>query len=296
MRLPKGGIAFFDSGIGGLTVMATCEAYFDEGVFYYYGDNTHAPYGNLPPEKIRRYVLKAFKKFQKLNVRAAVVACNTATAVCVEELRKKYDFPIIGAEPAVYTAAKRGGEVWVLTTRATFESERFRLLCERARENFPFVKIRPVACDGLAGAIERNLLDENYDYSSYLPQGKPTAVVLGCTHYVYIEEQIKAHYACRVYHGNEGIARQLLRLLEVEKRKNRDERPPPQKYDNFLGLLTTIFPFLKAKGKEKTKTNKSSHIKHRNVAKNQEKLQIVFLGKRRKNNQKIHKQTYVREA
>ena len=107
MQIAEGGIAFFDSGIGGLTVLAECCRQIKGGVFYYYGDNTHAPYGNLPPEKIKEYVFQAFEKFRRLKVRAAVIACNTATAVCVEELRKKYDFPIIGAEPAVYSAAAK---------------------------------------------------------------------------------------------------------------------------------------------------------------------------------------------
>ena len=296
MCIPKGGIAFFDSGIGGLTVLAACEKYFPGDVFYYYGDNTHAPYGNLPPEKIRQYVLKAFEEFRRLNVRAAVIACNTATAVCVEELRKKYDFPIVGAEPAVYTASAKGGEVWVLTTRATFESERFRLLCRRASEKYPQAKIVPIACDRLAGEIERNLLVKNYDYTPFLPQGAPKAIVLGCTHYVYIEEWIKRRYGCEIYHGNEGMARRLLTLLGESNEKNRDGQPPRNKRRSILGFLTTVFRFFGGKGEWNTKTNKSSRLKPLNPAKNKEKTRIVFLGKKRKNNQKIYKKTYVRKG
>ena len=63
MRVLKGGVAFFDSGIGGLTVLSACEKRFDSGVFYYYGDNTHAPYGNLPPKKIKKYVVDSKNGF-----------------------------------------------------------------------------------------------------------------------------------------------------------------------------------------------------------------------------------------
>ena len=296
MCIPKGGIAFFDSGIGGLTVLAACEKYVPGELFYYYGDNTHAPYGNLPPEKIRQYVLEAFEKFRRLKVRAAVIACNTATAVCVEELRKKYDFPIVGAEPAVCIAAAKGGEVWVLTTRATFESERFRQLCRRASEKFPQAKIIPIACDRLAGEIERNLLVQNYDYTPFLPQGSPKAIVLGCTHYVYIEEWIKARYGCEIYHGNEGMVRRLLTLLGASNEKSRDERPPHKKRRSILGFLTTVFHFFERKEGNDIKANKSSHIKPLNPAKNKEKPRIVFLGKRAKNNRKIYKKTYVRKS
>ena len=182
--VPKGGIAFFDSGIGGLTVLATCKKYIEEENFYYYGDNEHAPYGNLHPKKIKRYVFKVFKKLQRLNVRAVVVACNTATAVCLDDLRKKFHFPIIGVEPAVREASRSGGEVLVLATCATCNSKRFHILCDRIQKEYPCAQIKGVGCAGLAEAIEKNWSKGEYDYTPFLPQATPGAVVLGCNHYV----------------------------------------------------------------------------------------------------------------
>lgn len=213
MKVVHGGVAFFDSGIGGLTVLAACRKHFPREYFYYYGDNRHAPYGNLDLKKIRRYVLSAFDKFQRLEVKAAVVACNTVTALCIEELREKYSFPIIGAEPAVLTAARRGGEVWVLTTRATYNSARFISLCARAQEKYPKSIIKPIACDCLAGVIEANIQDKDFNYTLALPQGNPNSVVLGCTHYIYIKEKIRSFYGCDVLDGNEGIAKRLCAVL-----------------------------------------------------------------------------------
>ena len=111
---PKGGIAFFDSGIGGLTTLSSCVDYAQAhnlgGInYYYYGDNFHAPYGNLSEGQIFSYVDEIFSRFKSLEVSAAVLACNTATAVCAERLREKYTFPIIGLEPAILPAAKEGG-------------------------------------------------------------------------------------------------------------------------------------------------------------------------------------------
>ncbi len=226
MRIPTGGIAFFDSGIGGLTVLAECRKLLPSETFYYYGDNDRAPYGNLPKEKIRKYVLQAFRQFRKRRVKAVVLACNTATAVCIDELRKKYAFPIIGAEPAVYTAAAEGGEVLVLSTRATYESPRFRALCRRAKDRFPRANVRACACDGLAGAIERGLFHCKINFADYLPEGKPKTVVLGCTHYGYIKKQIAAHYGCKVLDGNGGIA---LRLRYILKNQPVDHSRPRRK-------------------------------------------------------------------
>ena len=130
--MQKGKIAFFDSGIGGLTVLRSCLERLDGYIYYYYGDNARAPYGNLSKENIRRYVLEAFDCFCDLGVDGAVVACNTATAVCMEELRERYAFPIVGTEPAIYPAAAMGGEVLVLATRATVVRERINRQIGRA--------------------------------------------------------------------------------------------------------------------------------------------------------------------
>lgn len=296
MRIPKGGVAFFDSGIGGLTVLAACKKCQGDVPFYYYGDNTHAPYGNLPVKKIRKYVFKAFKRFLRLKVRAAVIACNTATAVCVEELRKKFPFPIIGAEPAVCLAAERGGKVAVLATRATCESERFGALCERARRLFPEAEIRAYPCEGLAGEIEQKIFDREYDYTAHLPKISADAVVLGCTHYIYIVEQIRRFYACPIYDGNEGIARRLSIVLQQKTDgenfacENREKQPPSEKNAPILGLLTTERG---RRGERQKISNKRSQKYSKKRPKTRKCGEVIFLGKQRKNNEKTYKQTFV---
>ena len=213
MQIPQGGVAFFDSGIGGLTVLAKCKQRLPNEIFYYYGDNERAPYGNLPPDQIERYVFQAFDELQSLKIKAAVIACNTATAVCAEKLRAKYTFPIVGAEPAVFSAAKTDGDVFVLTTRATCNSPRFLSLCTRAQQRNPKARIFPKPCDCLAGEIEKHLFDPAYDFTPLLPQGNPAAVVLGCTHYIYLKKKIEKFYGAPTFDGNEGIAKRLAYFL-----------------------------------------------------------------------------------
>ena len=291
MRIPKGGIAFFDSGIGGLTVLSACEKRLQSGLFYYYGDNQHAPYGNLPVKKIRRYVFKAFRKFSRLRVSAAVIACNTATAVCVEELRAKYSFPIIGAEPAVYTAAAKGGRVLILATRATCESDRLAKLCQRASERFPNAKIRTYACERLAEEIERNADRAGYDFTSHLPKLEADAVVLGCTHYIYIVEQIARHFGCPIYDGNDGIARQLARVLKKQNNltPNWDWRPFEVHFDHKLGRLT---PKKNKFALCQKITNKRSQKMGKNAMKYSKAPIVFFLGKQREYNEKTRKQMF----
>ena len=257
MRYPSGGIAFFDSGIGGLTTLATCVEYakihfLGDFNYFYYGDNFNAPYGNLPENQIFEYVDRAFAFFQELRVRAVVIACNTVTAVCADRLRKKYPFPIIGLEPAILPSVKQGGETFVLATRATCNSDKFKNLCEKAKTSYPNSKLSVFACDGLAGEIEKGLGKSDKSYLDFLPNGKPDGVVLGCTHYIYIRKQIELFYECKTYDGNEGVARQLFnQLFQIEKEdleyekivfKNHFQLSIFQKNDFFLKtqpLVTT---------------------------------------------------------
>ncbi len=293
MSIPKGGIAFFDSGIGGLTVLAECVKALPGELYYYYGDNRHAPYGNRKDAQIRRLALRAFKRFKRLRVRAVVVACNTVTAVCIDELRKRYDFPILGVEPAVLDACRSGGEVFVFTTKATNQSARFQTLCQKAERQNTGTIIRQIACDGLAGAIERHLFDKGYDYSPFLPKGTPTAVVLGCTHYVYLKDYVKKQYACPVFDGNEGVAKRLKSTLNAKP----------------LGRVTTFRPFLtpnrlfrlrkSRKGVVKTLNIKTNIRSRFCVRKNATHLEtsgigrICFLGRDKQKNEKTYKQMFV---
>ncbi|MBQ2769251.1 MAG: aspartate/glutamate racemase family protein [Clostridia bacterium] len=280
MSIPKGGVGFFDSGIGGLTVLSACRKVLPKEVFYYLGDNGHAPYGNLKEEEIMRYVRKAMEKFVRLQARAVVIACNTVTAVCIERLRKEYPFPIIGAEPAVFSAAKKGGEVFVLTTRATFNSPRFQALCVRAGESFPNSLVKPIPCDVLAGAIEECLLEKDFDFTPLLPKGNPNGVVLGCTHYVYIEEVVKRYYGCEVYHGNEGIANRLRAVLKkgvegADFCKNQGETTTDIHGGNFSKKKGLFWK------KKAVKKEKNFFFEN-----------IYFLGKYGKINKKRHKQMF----
>jgi glutamate racemase len=222
MQIPSGGVFFFDSGIGGLNVLSACRKVLPNIPFYYFGDNLNAPYGNKSPLEIKKLVFNAFKQVETLSPVCAVLACNTATAVCAEDLRKKYSFPIIGVEPAPIPALKTAKSVGVLSTKATYQSARFSRLLTQARSSYPSATITPVACDNLAGEIEKHILGLEYDYTPLLPPINADAIVLGCTHYLYIKKQIHGFYSAPVFDGNEGVANRLKNIILT---KIRDKQP-----------------------------------------------------------------------
>ncbi len=276
MQYREGGIAFFDSGIGGLTVLHACVRRFMGERFYYFGDNVHAPYGNKSQQEITALTIRAFEFFHALGVKAAVIACNTVTAVCAETLRKKYPFPIIGAEPAINVAAQKGGKVLVLATAATCESARFLSLCKGVGDRYPHATLLIHPCYTLAEAVERNIEKGELDLSIHIPTMHPTSVVLGCTHYIYIKEQISRYYSCPVFDGNLGISTHLSTVLQSAK----------------IGELSTkstkiIHTYPKSRDKQPLfTTNKFSCFLTQNSN------QICFIGESKDKNKQIYERMF----
>lgn len=204
-------VGIFDSGIGGLTVLKECVRFAPQARYFYYGDNARAPYGSRSEDEIRSFTREALRLFQRKRTDAVVIACNTATAVAVDEMRREFRFPIIGVEPAVKPAAEHCKNVLVLATERTAESARMKMLSNR----FPDCSFRIFPCINLAGAIEKYFVSgERFLLSAHLPSGSYDGVVLGCTHYAFFGEQISSFYSAPVYDGSGGVAKRLVSVLE----------------------------------------------------------------------------------
>lgn len=199
-------VCFFDSGIGGLNLLYECVIRLPCVDFIYFADNYRVPYGNLGREKILKYTEETFDKIAAVKPAAAVAACNTVTAQCIENLRNKYPFEIIGIQPAVKPAAAIGGKCLVLATKATAGSEPLkRLVSQYGNGNAEIY-----ACADLAEYIEKNIFDlKSGEVEKLLPEVAADSVVLGCTHYVYIKEVIEKYYNCPVFDGIIGTADRL---------------------------------------------------------------------------------------
>ncbi|MDE6868358.1 MAG: aspartate/glutamate racemase family protein, partial [Clostridia bacterium] len=180
--------------------------------FTYFADNFRVPYGNLTREELISRVDEIFEEIAKTNPAAAVVACNTVTAQCIDFLRNKYGFPILGIQPAIKPAVESGGKCLVLATPSTVKSNAFKSLLEK----YGGSKTRVVACDKLAYYIEQNILNLSKEgVESLLPKCAADTVVLGCTHYVLAEKIIQSFYNCPVFDGISGTADHLKEVLGI---------------------------------------------------------------------------------
>jgi len=218
-------IGVFDSGVGGLSVLRALQAELPQERFVYVADSGHAPYG----ERDDAYLLQRSRAITDYllathAIKALVVACNTATAAAIATLRaQRPGLPIVGIEPALKPAAahSRTRRVGVLATRATLQSEKFAGLLRRQDASAHFVL---QACDGLADAIERfddaairalchTHLNAMGPFGS--AAGSMDTLVLGCTHYPFVTEQLTQHTGTEVvfFEGGVPVARQTQRVL-----------------------------------------------------------------------------------
>ena len=210
-------IGVLDSGVGGISVLRSLVRVLPDERYLYYGDTRNAPYGDRAEAEIRALTRAAAEHLLEQGVKALVIACNTATSAAVKVLRGELDIPVIGVEPALKPAAMaRGqGKVLVMATAATLRQDKFQSLMERYGQD---ALVAP--CPGLMEFAERGELDspalDAYLDERLLPlRGERIdAVVLGCTHYVFLRSAVARHVpGARLFDGNLGTARRLEALL-----------------------------------------------------------------------------------
>ena len=210
-------IGVFDSGVGGVGTLAEMTRLMPCEDFLFYGDTAHAPYGTKAREMVMGYVRGVMEHLLRQDVKAVAIACNTATSVAAAELRAEYDLPIIGIEPALKPAheMRHGGSILVLATPMTLRLEKFRRLMSQYGDGAV-----PLPCPGLMELVENEAFEQagRYLEEHFSPYdlSRVDAVVLGCTHYVFLRPVLKdiLPETVQVLDGNLGTARQLRRVLE----------------------------------------------------------------------------------
>ncbi|WP_223671255.1 glutamate racemase [Kangiella shandongensis] len=214
-------IGIFDSGVGGLSVYQAVRKHLPKESCVYFADSAYAPYGKLPREELHKRCQHIADYFIERNVKAMVIACNTATALMADWLRAEYDLPIIALEPAIKPAASltRSGHIGVFATENTLHSERYqRLVAQYARDT----SIHQVACHGFVEQVEKGELDSPKtlalikQYLQPLLEYKVDTLVLGCTHYPFLASSIKkvaGAASLKLLDTAEPVSLQLTRVL-----------------------------------------------------------------------------------
>ena len=212
-------IAVFDSGVGGISVLRELVRVMPGENYLYFGDSANAPYGTKTPEQVRQLTFAAVEQLLDRGVKALVIACNTATAAAIDDLRKKYpDRIITGIEPAIKPAVKRfpTGRIGIMATPVTLKENKLarQLVC------FPDANLIPIPAPGLVELVESGQADspETVALLQALLKdhiGKLDALVLGCTHYPFAANAIRQVMGdIPLFDGGYGTARQTQKRLQ----------------------------------------------------------------------------------
>ena len=218
-------IGVFDSGVGGISVLADLACQLPDEQYVYFGDSDNAPYGARSNKEVKQLSLNAVDYLLNFKIKALVVACNTATSVAINELRNNLDIPVIGMEPALKPGIElnKQGKVVVMATDVTLREKKFNDLIQKLKYATNVIKM---PCLGLVEMIEKGgkHSDKIRDYikNVFLQYNidEIGVIVLGCTHYIFVKDIIVDIVGknIAIVDGNLGTVRHVKHLLQADNK------------------------------------------------------------------------------
>lgn len=213
-------IAFFDSGLGGLTVLHEALKQMPNEQYIYFADSDNTPYGTQSTAAIKALVFDAVEFLIQHDIKALVLACNTATSVVIKDLRQKYSLPIIGMEPAIKPALEllSNKKTLICATKKTLAENKLRLLIENLNATN---KVERLSLQKLVSFAEKFEFEGN-PVRHYLNQSfskinwtEFDSIVLGCTHFIYFKEIIRQLIPPHIHilDGNKGTIKHLQDMI-----------------------------------------------------------------------------------
>lgn len=215
-------IGVFDSGLGGLSVLKHLKQNLQNQSFQYIADSRNAPYGNKSDSYIRQRSAEISNFLVDNQVSAIVVACNTATAAAVQNIRDSLSIPVVAVEPGLKPASlqTKTGKIGVLATASTLKSTQYKNLASRFSKDVTFYE---QAAYGLVEQIEAGKLEDASTYNlvreylqPMLEQGVDS-IVLGCTHYPFLLKVFRdiAGSEINIIDTGGAISDQLIRVMST---------------------------------------------------------------------------------
>lgn len=261
-------IGIFDSGLGGLSVWKACKDLLPQESFVYFADQTNCPYGPRPQHEIKELCHRIVKSLLANQAKLIVVACNTATAAAIKDLRKQYSLPFVGMEPAIKPAAAQSisKTIGILATEGTLKGDLFQHTKARYAED---VEVILQVGHGLVELVEtgktRGKEAEQLLEKFLLPMKARglDQLVLGCTHYPFLTESIRKILGpgTDILDPAPAVAKQMKRILSAQGLLNPNKQQGTDLFytngaleqaqksvDNLSSLLGAKIEFLQMRG------------------------------------------------
>jgi glutamate racemase len=212
-------IGLFDSGIGGLSILRALEKELPLESFVYLADESNFPYGEKSKEELKQIARSNCQFLLKLGCKLIVVACNTATVNTIDSLRKKFAVPIVGIEPAVKPAAEQSEKgILILSSPKAAESRQLEQLINKYANK---IDVYNVGCLALVKSIEKEK-PVKPALKACLPRevlNKIDIIILGCTHFPLVKEQISEYLnnQIKIIEPSIAVAKQVKKRLEEQE-------------------------------------------------------------------------------
>lgn len=223
-------IGIFDSGVGGLTVLAEIRKNLPNENIIYLGDTKNFPYGNKTKEQIIEFSIQNVETLIQKGVKVIVIACGTATSQAIEELQSKFEIPIIGIiEPTVqYIQSQNYKEIGVIATQGTIRSGAWE---QKLKQSIPEIKVTNKACPMLAEIAEEGKAQSEQgrkvikEYMEPFKERNIDKIILGCTHYPIYEKIIREELGYEVELINTGVtvSKYLQKYLKDKGLENQEK-------------------------------------------------------------------------
>lgn len=249
-------IGFFDSGLGGLTCIPHLTKALPEEKIIYFGDTARTPYGSKATSTIRSFSMQIADFLVQNDVKMIVIACNTVSSTCLEDLQERFpDIPIVGIiKPAVSKVAEscgNGSRVGIIGTKVTIKSEQYNSLILKLRSD---LNIYSTPCPAFVPLIEEGIIRNDimdmcikYYLDDFILENRVDTLVLGCTHYPLIRDNIERIYPdLRIIDPSEEIISSIRNILEERDMLAEGSDAENVFYasdlsENFTNMINTIF-------------------------------------------------------
>jgi glutamate racemase len=240
---PNAPIGIFDSGLGGLTVLKTLKNILPNESFIYLGDTANVPYGNKSDNTVIKCSKKILNFFISKNTKAVVIACNTASSIAYQELKKTYDIPIFDVVgPSVNYANKisKTQKICVIGTNSTINSNAYSNAFKKLNKKISIVEIScplfvPIIEEGWSNTNIAKLIAEKYLHT--IKNTEIDTLILGCTHYPIISQTIKGviNKNIQLIFSGQTVGDTLHMYLKKNDLKNTNKK-------RFIDFYVTDYP------------------------------------------------------
>lgn len=249
-------IGVIDSGVGGLTVVHELMRQLPKEPLIYLGDTARCPYGPRPEAEVKQYTWEMVHFLLKKNIKMLVIACNTATAFTIKDLKEKLDIPVIGViKPGARAAIKstENNHVSIIGTEGTIRSRAYSYALRKIK---PDIEVIPLACPSFVPMVEKGILDGpkaksvvETTLAPILKQDMMDTLILGCTHYPLLKDTIQEVVGDKitVISSSEETARETSTTLDIHQISNHDDHITPHQFyatgdlEIFIEIAQRIF-------------------------------------------------------